>query len=136
MNKVITTVMMLSSLLFGSEIAWVDTYTKAAQLAKAENKIIYMLMTTDQCRWCRKLESTTLQDERVIQRINATFVPIHMTRDVDDYPEHLKARGVPTSFFLTPEGRIVHKMPGYWDVTDYLSVFDDAERKIKRMKQQ
>ncbi len=136
MKKLFLTYFMMVAWLFSAELEWSESYQSAVQQAKEEGKYIYLLVTTEQCRWCRKLEATTLKDEKVIQRIHQKYVPVHVTRDKDDYPSHIKPRGVPHTYFLNTEGRVVHSMPGFWDVMDYLSVLDDAERKIKRIEKQ
>lgn len=117
--------------LFGGEIAWNDTYAEALAKAKKESKPIMVVITTEQCRWCRKLESTTFSDDAIINRINADFIPVHVTRDKSLYPKHLSAKMVPMSYFLDSNGKVINSMPGYWPSEDYHSILDDALRKIK-----
>lgn len=38
------------------------------------------------------------------------------------------------SYFLTPEGRVIYSVPGYWDEEDYLSMMGDVQRKYKKQK--
>lgn len=122
--------------LFSAELEWAESYQAGLERAKKENKSIYLLVTSEQCRWCRKLEATTLQDDEVIRRIEEKFVPVHVTRDKDDYPSYIKAKMVPMNFFLNSDGRVFHSMPGYWNVEDFLSIINDTRYKLKRMDQQ
>lgn len=117
--------------LFGGEIIWNDTFEQAQAKAKKESKPMMVLITSEQCRWCRKLEATTLSDETVISKINTKFVPVHVTRDKDIYPKTLTAKMVPMSYFLDGEGKVLYSIPGYWPVEDYQSVLDDALRRAK-----
>jgi len=117
--------------LFGGEIGWNDTFAEAQAKAKKESKPLMVLITSEQCRWCRKLEATTLSDETVISKINTKFVPVHVTRDKDVYPKTLTAKMVPMSYFLDGEGKVLYSIPGYWPVEDYQSVLDDALRRAK-----
>ena len=41
---------------------------------------------------------------------------------------------VPMSYFLTPEGRVLYSVPGYWSKDDYLSMMEDVERKYEKQK--
>ncbi|DAB38284.1 MAG: hypothetical protein A2552_08510 [Sulfuricurvum sp. RIFOXYD2_FULL_44_160] len=123
---------LLMANLFASDIAWNDTYAQAQAKAKKEAKPMLVIITTEQCRWCRKLEATTLSDDEVVSKINSRFVPVHLTRDKSVYPKNLTAKMVPMSYFLDGNGKILHSMPGYWPVEDYQSILDDALRKTKK----
>jgi thioredoxin-related protein len=117
--------------LSAAEIDWAHSYAEAQERAKKEQKNILLLITTESCRWCRRLESTTLQNDKVVKRINAEYVAVHVTRDKDKYPEDLVARRVPMSYFLKSDGEVIHDMMGFWNVEDYLSVLDDAAYEFK-----
>lgn len=117
--------------LIASEIGWQDSFASAQAKAKKESKPMLVIITTEQCRWCRKLEATTLSDDEVISKINSRFVPVHVTRDKSIYPKNLTAKMVPMSYFLDANGNIIHSIPGYWPSEDYQSILDDALRKAK-----
>ena len=118
-----------------AEIGWVESYEEAVTKAKLEHKNVMLLITTTTCRWCRKLEATTLQDKAVVSRLNKGYVSFHATRDFDDYPEHLQASGVPTTYFLDINDKpIIRKVRGYWNAEDYLSFLDDVDYKLGRKK--
>lgn len=130
--KKIALLALLMANLFASDIAWNDTYAQAQDKAKKESKPMLVIITTEQCRWCRKLEATTLSDDEVVSKINSRFVPVHLTRDKSVYPKNLTAKMVPMSYFLDGNGKILYSMPGYWPVEDYQSILDDALRKAKK----
>jgi len=118
--------------LFAAEIVWNDTYDQAQAKAKKESKPLMVLITSEQCRWCRKFEATTLQDEDVITKLNTKFVSVHVTRDKSNYPKNLTAKMVPMHYFLNGEGKVIYSIPGYWPADDYQSILDDALRKNKK----
>lgn len=118
--------------LLASDIGWSDTYDQAQAKAKKESKPLLVLITSEQCRWCRKFEATTLQDEDVITKVNSKFVAVHVTRDKSVYPKNLTAKMVPMSYFLDENGKVLYSMPGYWPVEDYQSILDDALGKYKK----
>ena len=124
----------LASLLMGEEIAWNSSFEAAKVKAQKEDKLIYVVITSETCRWCRKLEATTLEKPAVVTNINSKYVPVALTRGKDSYPPCLKAKMVPMSYFLTPQGRVIYSVPGFWIEEDYLSMMGDVERKYKKQK--
>ena len=130
--KKIVLMAFLTAHLFGAEIAWNDTFDQAQAKAKRESKPLLVLITSEQCRWCRKFEATTLQDESVISRLNSKFVAVHVTRDKSVYPKTLSAPMVPMNYFLDGNGKVIYSIPGYWPVEDYQSILDDALQRYKK----
>lgn len=118
--------------LFGAEINWSTNYAEAQAKAKKESKPMLVIITTEQCRWCRKLEATTLEDPSIVNRINTRFSAVHVTRDKSVYPKNLTAPMVPMSYFLDPNGKVLYSMPGYWSTEDYESILDDALKRYKK----
>jgi thioredoxin-related protein len=122
----------LPLLLMGADIDWNSDFVEAQAQAKKDHKPLLVLITSEQCRWCRKFEATTLQDSTIAGRINTDFASVHVTRDKSIYPKNLTAKMVPMSYFLDDEGKVIYSIPGYWGVEDYNSVLDDAIRKYKK----
>ena len=120
--------------LFAGEIEWNDSFEAAKAKAQKEDKIIYAVITSETCRWCRKLEKETLEENEVISNLNSKYSAVALTRDKDSYPPCLKAPMVPMSYFLTPEGTVLYSVPGFWKGEDYLSMMEDVERKYKKQK--
>lgn len=118
--------------LFAAEIVWNDTYEQAQAKAKKESKPLLVLITSEQCGWCRKFEATTLQNEDVISKLNSKFVAVHVTRDKSIYPKNLSAKMVPMNYFLDANGKVIYSMPGYWPVEDYQSILDDAIQRYNK----
>jgi thioredoxin-related protein len=118
--------------LSAADIVWQDSFASAQAKAKKESRPMLVIITTEQCRWCRKLEATTLSSDEIVTKINTRFVPVHVTRDKSIYPKTLTAKMVPMSYFVDGNGKIIHSMPGYWDVEDYSSILDDGLRKAKK----
>ena len=132
--RLVMIVTMFALSLFASGIEWENNFEAAKAKAQKEDKIIYALITSETCRWCRKLESTTLEEAKVVENINSKYAAVALTRGKDNYPPCLKAPMVPMSYFLTPEGRVLYSVPGYWSKEDYLSMMDDVEHKYKKQK--
>ncbi len=124
--------MVLHVNIHATEVQWYHSYNKAVEKATEEDKNILLLITSETCRWCRKLEATTLEEESIAARINRHYIAVALTREKDSYPDYLDAKMVPMSYFLTPQGRVINSMPGYWDVEDYHSILDDVNYHLKK----
>lgn len=133
MKKSVLWAMVIPMWLMGAEINWNASYAEAQAAALKENKPMMVLITSEQCRWCRKLESTTLQNDEIVSKINSSFKAVNVTRDKSVYPKNLEAKMVPYSYFIDPKnGKVLYSIPGFWDSEDYRSVLDDAMRKFKK----
>jgi len=126
--------LMIPLWLMSAEINWNTNFAEAQTKAQKESKPMLVLITSEQCRWCRKLEATTLEDEAVINQINANFAAVHVTRDKSVYPKNLTAKMVPMSYFLDSNGKVLYSMPGYWPTEDYQSILNDALVRYKKGK--
>lgn len=78
-----------------------DTFARALE----EDRLILLHLTTTWCRSCQEMDETTYSDERVIDLVNESFLPIRV--DADRMP-HVQDRyiagGWPTNAILTPTG--------------------------------
>lgn len=135
MNKIFLMLFLSFFSLHAADISWVGTFSQALEKAQKEDKNIMVLITTETCRWCRKLESETLTDEAVISRLNKDYVSVHLTRGKDQYPDYLDAPGVPTTYFLDRAGKpIIKRVMGYWNVEDYMSYLDDVDYRLGKQE--
>ena len=132
MKKLIILLVLVSSL-FGADIDWPSEYKEALVQAKKENKHIYMLITANDCRWCRKFERTTLQDPKIIKALKEKYVLLHIDRemDMDDMPSTFKSKRVPRHYFLDNNGEVIYTFLGYWDSLDFNSFLDDVDKEYK-----
>jgi len=118
---------------FGADVTWNSGYDQALVKAKKENKPLMVLITREDCGWCRKLEATTLKDNAIVSRINSSFEAVNVTKEKSIYPKSLTAKMVPMSYFIDPRnGKVISSIPGYWEAEDYNSVLDEALRKYKK----
>jgi thioredoxin-related protein len=123
-----------ASLLFSFDTYWMHSYDKALELAKKENKKVYMLITSDNCRWCRKFENTTLQEEATIARLNSKYILLHVDRDRDIFPEKFIRKGVPRHYVISENGNVIYTFLGYWNHEDFFSFMNEAEQRFSNIK--
>ncbi len=124
--KKIVVLMMMTGLLFAVE--WVRDFDTAMQSAAKTDKTVMVMVVSQTCRWCKKMKHRTLEDERVESRLKQ-FISVQVMRDdatvMKQFP---KVHGVPTIFFVRPDGSVVQEVVGYFNVGDFLSYIADVEK--------
>ncbi|MCW9025926.1 MAG: thioredoxin family protein [Thiovulaceae bacterium] len=129
MRKLFILVLLISSL-FGEEIGeltFSHDYKKVMAQAKKKNKRVYMLITSSTCGWCRRFEKGTLSDWTVAEKLDEKYLLLHIDRDADYFPKHLKYKRVPRHYFLTSDEQVIYTFLGYWNVKDFISHVDDVD---------
>lgn len=131
--KYIITLFLLSTALFASN-DWFNNYHDAIKVAQEKNKRVYMLVVSDDCRWCKKFERTTLKDKKIMQRLQEKYVLLHLSRDRHYIPKRFKTTPVPRHFFLTSKGDEVFPVVGYRDVDSFKMFLSDVEKRYERLE--
>jgi len=94
-------------------------------IAKTENKPLFILFSTEYCRWCTKLKETTLKDSELKSRLEDEFVVLFLDRDRDQYPNKYRVKGVPAVYMTDKNEEIFTSMVGYHkDPKDYIKWFN------------
>ncbi len=134
MKKILFAIVLLATSLF-AEIEWRNSYEEALKKARELNRPLLVLVVSEHCRWCHKLQNETLADPAVENYINRRFVAFLVDREKGEYPSFIKAKYVPTTFYITPDERMIIKpVEGYWDATDYMSDLRLAVRVFKKSR--
>ena len=133
MIKVFITTLFLLTTLSAELLNKADSFAHAQEKAQAENKRIIVLITQDDCRYCKRMKKTTFKDPKTIKRINEKYIFVEVDRYFDEYPEDLTVYGVPTTYFLYNDGtHIMRGAGGYWNSEDFASFMDDADKKVEK----
>jgi len=98
--------------------------------AKNQQKPLMVMVTTESCRYCKKMKEETLQNQQVKDAIQGFL----FTR-VDQYnPEaqrYLPAINyAPTIFFVSPSFKIVNSAEGYLPPYKFLPWIEDTKMKL------
>lgn len=102
-----------------SEIVF-HSYGDALKVSKQEDKPIYVLFGSKDCKWCEKQEEVLLRDSvaAALDSYVLCYVDVSSERNVSK--KH-KVRPIPTSLILNhDESIIVDKSVGYMDERDFL----------------
>ena len=133
MKSFILLILLVSSI-FSAELNWSNEYQKTLNRASKSGKLVYVLITSDNCKWCRKFESTTLQDKTIQKRLYNEFEVVHLSRDRNFIPEKFKTAPVPRHYFVDAKGNILYSTLGYRKRDCFDSFMDNAENKLKITK--
>jgi len=130
--RYIIVIFLLASTLFAS-VEWQTNYHTALKLAEEKNKRVYMLIVSDDCRWCKKFERTTLKDKKILQRLDEKYILLHLSRDRDYIPKKFKTAPIPRHYFLTASGKEVFPVVGYRDIDMFNDFLDNADKRYERL---
>jgi len=111
-----------SSVAASNDIAWND-YTPGMALAGEEGKNIFLYFHASWCGYCTKLKKETFSDDRIKAYLNDHFVSIGVdTEKREKLAQQWGVRGLPTLWFLEPDGTKINSLPGFVDADQLLSI--------------
>ncbi|MFT7859334.1 MAG: DUF255 domain-containing protein [Sulfurimonas sp.] len=129
--KKIVLLLIAACSLFASGIDWPHDYKAALKEAEKEDKLVYVLLTSENCRWCRKFENTTLQEKQIQERLAKEFVVVHISREIDFVPENFETTPVPRHYFVNSKGEILYDSLGHRGVECFDAFMDNAQDNLK-----
>ena len=105
-------------------IEW-KAFDKGLAQAKAENKNIFLYFHAEWCTFCKKLKATTFQDKKVVRFLSDRFVSISVDTDVEKMVTgNYGVKGLPTIWFLKPDGTRISNIPGYVDEKKMMKILN------------
>ena len=123
---------------FAVEVNYLRNYETAIKTAKAQNKLVMLVVVADYCPWCKKFERKTLKDSSVMAKVNENFVSIVIDKykDKGEYPEEFRAPLIPAVFFINPKDQkslfetVAYMKPDeFMENMDYAVSTNKAEKK-------
>jgi thioredoxin-related protein len=103
-------------------IGW-NEYTPGLAQAKNQGKNVFLYFYAQWCTYCTKLKQTTFQDRKVQAYLDENFISISVNTDENQtLSQSWQVTGLPTMWFLTPEGERISSLPGYVDGSQFLKV--------------
>lgn len=114
---------------------WSFQLEPAHEASVEQNKPMLLLISAGWCRNCRRLETETLVDPQVADRIRGEFVPVYL-----DFDRHrriadaLEVTSIPCTVVLNPRADMLARVIGYVDSTQYglaLSRAAELHRRIE-----
>jgi len=105
------------------------------ELAKRENKPIFVDFYTDWCGWCKVMDKKTFKDPEVAKIANSTYIPYRINAEKGEGIQIAKTYGVrafPTILFFSPEGEVIGKLVGYTDSETFIEAMRFYLKKIEK----
>ena len=131
MKKIIILLFMTLGL-NATEINWLESYTKASEIAKVENKPMLVFINTPDCGACKVMKEVTFKDKIVYPYINEHFIPVSLNINKNDAPKALQAEMTPTFHFVKYDGtKIRETLVGGKTGKFYLNILKEAVANYK-----
>ncbi|PBP19520.1 hypothetical protein BUE80_DR009771 [Diplocarpon rosae] len=96
----------------GNPVAWQIWGDEAVELARRENRLLFVSIGYNACHWCHVMERESFENQEVAALLNSCFIPIKIDReerpDIDRiYMNFVQATtgsgGWPLNVFVTPD---------------------------------
>ena len=129
MYKLVVGFVLLSSTLFSLE--WAKDINAAFAMAQKEQKNVMVYVEGENCRWCKKMKGRTLSDEDVEKRLEKFVVVKVMREDLKAMAHLPSVRGVPTTFFMDKNKKVLETILGYANSEDFIAYINDVEKVAK-----
>ena len=116
---------------FASGVKYFRDYDSAFLKAKKEKKLLMLVIVKDDCAWCKKLERSTLANEKVRQKVlDNVPVIIDQKHEKGKIPKKYLAELFPTVIFIDPKNnKEFYKFIGYVKKNDFLLILKDVKSK-------
>jgi thioredoxin-related protein len=126
-----------SSALFADGIAWKTDLSAAQADAARTGRLMMVDVYTDWCTWCKKLDSDTYSDARVIKQA-AGFVALKLNPEKSNaeqaFAQKYGVSGYPTILFLDADGGLANKVVGYLDAAGFSAMMTKTVDYAPRVK--
>ncbi len=95
-------------------IAWQGDLGEAWAEAQRLQRPILLYFTSDHCGYCQKMHGETFADQRVVESINAEFIPVVIDAQAGAKLQNdFRVRAFPTTFLIGPDATILDRIEGY-----------------------
>ena len=97
-------------------LKWEKNFDEALKKAKASGKPVMIDFWAEWCGWCHRLDQTTYIDPRVL-KLGQDFVVVKVDTEAGgrqtEVAERYDVAQLPTMLFVSPQGRVIHRVTGY-----------------------
>ena len=105
-----------------SNIDW-KSYAKGLELAKSQNKPVFLYFHANWCTYCVRLKKTTFKDKTILTYLKDNFISIAVDTDKNQgLAKQWRVKGLPTLWFLKPDNSKISNIPGYVDAKQFLQI--------------
>lgn len=95
-------------------IAWRTDYDAARKEAIEKGLPLFVVIGTENCYYCRKLEAGPFRDEAIQKQVGGNFVALKIDANAEpNLARALKVQAYPTLVLASPDGKIHNFIEGY-----------------------
>ena len=107
---------------------WHTNIEDAMRLSKKEHRDMIVMVSEDSCRWCVKMEQTTLVDGKVRKKLK-NYVLVTIKRSDKASLKHVPTfdGSIPSFFFFEPDSDFVEAIVGYYKTETFLAYINEIE---------
>ncbi|WP_423908298.1 thioredoxin domain-containing protein [Candidatus Spongiihabitans sp.] len=100
-------------------VAWQAWNEESVQLARQQNKILYLSIGYFACHWCHVMQQESYKNEKIAEFLNENFIPVKIDRELEpaldrrlmDFTQRIIGRGGwPLNVFVTPTGHPIYSL--------------------------
>ena len=107
-----------------------NSYKRAVEIAKEENKKILLEVFIDNCKFCKKMESTVLSKDIIEKAINKDFVFAQVNASRETLPLNISEQMSPMFVFISKDGKnIIDMRFGYIEESAFLKLLLEQSKK-------
>lgn len=107
-------------------------FKEAQELAKSQNKLIFMDAYTTWCGPCKLMAKTVFTEKEVGDFYNSNFINIKVDMETSEgmfLGKQYKVEGYPTFLYINSKGEVVHRTIGASDKNAFLA---NGKQAVKR----
>jgi len=111
-----------------------ESFDKALERAKKEDKLIMIKATSKHCHYCKKMDREVFIEEEIVKAFQKDFIAVSVDVGKSTLPLGLKSEMTPTFFFIDKEKKMVKRIPGSWNKEDFLEILKEAKTAQRSQK--
>lgn len=117
-------------------VEWVNM-SEAQSAAKEDGKWVLIDVYTEWCGFCRRMNSETYRDERVLEIIEENYHPVRIDAESEtsivfnneevtmkEFAYAFRVSSYPTTIIITPEGEPFAAQPGFMDARMFTDILN------------
>ena len=112
-----------------------NTFAEALQIAKKENKLVFLYVYATWCGPCIELKMTTFKNKTAGSFYNSTLINISLNGEKGEGPmlaQKYGVQGYPSFFFIRPDGKVLYRAEGFYDSKGFLELGQEVHKISKR----
>lgn len=104
MKKIVLLCLLACSALFSNDLDWATSFKEAKKQALSEEKLVFVMMSQEDCRACEYMKDVAFDDETLADYMQTNFVLLELDMNTRTELKELKVFGTPTTYIFKSDG--------------------------------